>query len=75
MPDKASCGYSGPKVKSDCRISYENTDTELRITVNTEASKEILEKAITDTAARMGISIGTVEVEDCGAAPFVAAAR
>ncbi len=75
MPGKASCGYSGPKVKSDCRISYETTDTELRIIVNTEASKEILEKAVKDTAARMGISRGTVEIEDCGAAPFVAAAR
>ncbi|NOQ22374.1 MAG: citrate lyase ACP [Candidatus Aegiribacteria sp.] len=75
MPEKALCGYSGPKVKSDCRISYENTDTELLITVNTEGSKEILEKAVRDTAARMGISRGMVEIDDCGAAPFVAAAR
>lgn len=75
MPEKASCGYSGPKVKSDCRISYENTDTELRIAVSTEGSKGILEKAVRDTAARMGISRGTVEAEDSGAAPFVAAAR
>lgn len=75
MPEKASCGYSGPKVKSDCRISYECTDTELRIAVNTEASKEILEKAVKDAAERMDISRGTVEIEDNGAAPFVAAAR
>ena len=75
MPEKASCGYSGPKVKSDCEISYEDTNDELRVAVTPEVSKEILEKAVRDTAARMGISRGTVEVEDCGAAPFVAAAR
>ncbi len=75
MSESASCGYSGPKVKSDCLVSFENTDTELRVAVNSEVSKEILEKAVRDTAARMGIVRGTVEVEDCGAAPFVAAAR
>jgi len=75
MSEKASCGYSGPKVKSDCRISYENTEAELKITVNNEVSRDILEKAIRDTAARMGVSRGSVEVDDYGAAPFVAAAR
>jgi citrate lyase subunit beta/citryl-CoA lyase len=75
MSDRASCGYSGPKVKSDCRISYERSDTELGIVVSTEKSATILEDAIRNTAGRMGISRGIVEVEDSGAAPFVAAAR
>jgi citrate lyase subunit beta/citryl-CoA lyase len=75
MSDRASCGYSGPKVKSDCRISYERNDTELLIAISGEGSAGILEDAIRETAGRMGISRGSVEVEDSGAAPFVAAAR
>jgi len=75
MSEKASCGYSGPKVKSDCRISYECSDTELRVVLSGEKSATVLEDAIRETADRMGISGGTVEVEDSGAAPFVAAAR
>lgn len=75
MSDKASCGYSGPKVKSDCRVSYETSDTELSIVISSEKSAITLEDAIRNTAGRMGISRGIVEVEDSGAAPFVAAAR
>lgn len=75
MSEKASCGYSGPKVKSDCRISYESSDTELRVVLSGEKSATVLEDAIRETANRMGISGGTVEIEDSGAAPYVAAAR
>ncbi|MCD4777273.1 MAG: CoA ester lyase [Candidatus Aegiribacteria sp.] len=75
MSDKASCGYSGPKVKSDCRISYEISDTELHIVINGEKSSRILEDSVRETADRMGISRGSVEIDNNGAAPFVAAAR
>ena len=75
MSDRASCGYSGPKVKSDCRVFYEISDTELSIVVSEEKSTTILEDAIRKTAERMGIFRGIVEVENSGAAPFVAAAR
>ncbi len=73
MSERASCGYSGPKVKSDCRISFESSNIKLQI--SGVESSELLEQAIRDTAGRMGISTGIVEIEDSGAAPFVAAAR
>lgn len=75
MPAKASCGYSGPKVKSDCKITYECTDAELSIIINGSSSPDLIEETVRNTAERMGIHTGCVDIEDCGAAPFVAAAR
>jgi len=75
MSDRASCGYSGPKVKSDCRITYENSNADLRVVLIEGGSSDNLEEAVRNTADRMGISTGAVEIEDCGAAPFVASAR
>lgn len=75
MPGKASCGYSGPKIKSDCRVTYEDTNAELQISVETDSSPDPLEEAVRKTAHRMGIDKGSVEIEDFGAAPFIAAAR
>jgi len=75
MSEKASSGYSGPKIRSDCLVTYESTGEKLTIAVSGEDSPGPLEEAIRLTAARMEISAGAVTVEDCGAAPFVAAAR
>jgi citrate lyase subunit beta / citryl-CoA lyase len=75
MSEKASCGYSGPKVKSDCRVEFECSDEKVNISFSGEESDIALEKAVLDTADRMGITHGKVLIDNSGAAPFVAAAR
>lgn len=75
MSEKASSGYSGPKIKSDCRISYESTGDKLRIVFSGTEASDDLEKAVMETASRLGVTTGIVEVEDSWAAPFTAAAR
>ncbi|MCK5786330.1 MAG: HpcH/HpaI aldolase/citrate lyase family protein [Candidatus Sabulitectum sp.] len=69
MSSKA--GYSGPKVKSDILIEFSgNGDT---LSLNGFSPEQ--EKAIMHTAERLEISKGTATGEDCGAVPWVAAAR
>lgn len=75
MPDKAESGYSGPKVKSDCLISYRQSDTDLEVKVETPGDISVIEEAIRKTATRMGVTSGIVNVTDSGAAAYVAAAR
>jgi citrate lyase subunit beta/citryl-CoA lyase len=75
MFEKASSGYSGPKIKSDCLVTYQSDHAGLSVTVSGEGAPEPLEKAIRETASRMGVTTGKVTVENCEAAPFVAAAR
>jgi len=72
---RAECGYSGPKVKSDCLVAYEAGGTPLSIRIETGSDAQLLEGAIRRTAERLGITTGSTEVTDCGAAPFTAAAR
>jgi len=75
MSERASSGYHGPKVKSDCRISFESSNTDLSVVFIGDGSSEVLEATVRETADRMGIARGIVEIENSGAAPFVAAAR
>ena len=72
----ASSGKAGPKVKADCLVKYRRTDEELSVSVETQTSNaEALENAVRMAAMRLRIRLGEVSVTDCGAAPFVAAAR
>ncbi|OPL17746.1 MAG: hypothetical protein AVO35_08780 [Candidatus Aegiribacteria sp. MLS_C] len=75
MFEKASSGYSGPKIKSDCLVTYESSADGLAVAITGEADTGPLEVAVRRTASRMGIDTGRVTVENCGAAPFTAAAR
>mgnify|MGYP006278210737 FL=1 len=75
MSQKASSGYSGPKIKSDCTVTYESSGVGLKIEISGSETPQILEDAIRGTAERMGLHSGIATVEDSGAAPFVAAAR
>lgn len=75
MFEKASSGYSGPKIKSDCLVTYETSADGLAVLITGEADTGSLEAAVRRTASRMGIETGRVTVEDCGAAPFAVAAR
>lgn len=75
MMKRGVCGYSGPKVSSDCLVTYESSGGELELSISTQGDPALLEEAVLSTAARMGVSTGSATIEDCGAAPFVAAAR
>jgi len=75
MSEKASCGYAGTGVKSDCRITYESGNAELQITFIGTESEGKVEEAVRKTAERLGVSRGKAEIENQGAAPFVASAR
>lgn len=75
MSEMASSGYSGPKIKSDCMVTYERSDKDLSVSITGDSDPAPLITAVKETASRMGIAAGSVTVEDCGAAPFVAAAR
>lgn len=75
MTQIAECGYSGPKVRSDCLVAYEAGNETLAVEIVTEGQAASLEAAIRDAARRMGVATGTVRLTDSGAAPFTAAAR
>lgn len=75
MPEQASTGYSGPKVKSDCLVTYTSSDTELSISVESESDSSAMVAAMLEVAERLDVRSGIVEVQDHGALPFVAAAR
>ncbi len=75
MIEKASCGYAGSGVKSDCRITYESGNAELHITFGETEPDSKVEEAVRKTADRMGVSRGKVAIENHGAAPFAASAR
>lgn len=75
MPDRAESGYSGPKVKSDCLVRFERTDTDLFIEAETTGDISVIKDTITSTAARMGVESGIVRITDHGAMPFTIAAR
>ncbi len=64
-------GYSGPKVKSDVLVQFDPSGNSLALSGFTTEQ----ENAVLVTAERLEISKGTVTAEDCGAAPWVAAAR
>jgi citrate lyase subunit beta / citryl-CoA lyase len=75
MSDSASSGYSGPKIKSDCMITYTKSSGPLSISVTGEGETAPLEQAVESTAERLSISTGEVTIENCGASPFAASAR
>jgi citrate lyase subunit beta/citryl-CoA lyase len=67
----SSAGYSGPKVKSDLLVEFSPEGVSLSLAGFTLEQ----ESAVLRTAERLEISTGTVTAHDCGAAPWVAAAR
>jgi citrate lyase subunit beta/citryl-CoA lyase len=67
----SSAGYSGPKVKSDILVEFSPEGDSLSLAGFTPEQN----KAVLNTAERLEISRGTVIAENCGAAPWVAAAR
>ncbi len=75
MPESASSGYFGPKIKSDCRVTYRACEQPITMKFEGTGPFESLEDVLRETAGRLGVSTGEVMVEDCGAPPFAAAAR
>ncbi len=75
MPDTASSGYQGPKVKSDCQVTYSSSKDGISVDVETPNDKSALVSAVLEAAVRLGVDTGKVEIIDCGAEPWVAAAR
>ena len=67
----SSAGYSGPKVKSDLLLEFSQEG----ISLSLAGFSPEQESAVLHTAKRLEISTGTVTAHDCGAAPWVAAAR
>ncbi|MBN1434551.1 HpcH/HpaI aldolase/citrate lyase family protein [Candidatus Fermentibacterales bacterium] len=71
-------GHSGPRIKDDCLVSFTPDDSPLRIGVVTTtegADESRVETAASRAAERLGIRSGDLRVEDCGAEPWVVAAR
>jgi citrate lyase subunit beta/citryl-CoA lyase len=75
MPETASSGYHGPKVKSDCKVVYSASKEKISVKVDTDGDESSLVSAVLETAVRLNIGTGKVEILDCGAEPWVAAAR
>lgn len=75
MAAKVSCGYYGPKIKSDCLVQYEKTEGNLQIEIETQQDAGVLKASILETSERLEITTGSVLVKDCGAESFVVAAR
>ena len=67
----SSAGYSGPKVKSDLLVEFSADADSLSLSGFTSEQEE----AVRNTAERLEISSGTAVAHDCGATPWVAAAR
>jgi citrate lyase subunit beta/citryl-CoA lyase len=75
MTETASSGSSGPKVRSDCMVTYSASDARLAVDVETEGDEASLVSGVLEAAVRLGVDTGRILVQDCGAKPWVAAAR
>lgn len=79
MATTVSAGNSGPRVQSDCLISFESSGSgSLDLVINSKV-KTLYGEAIEAQARRVlefyGISSGSLVIEDTGALDFVLAAR
>ena len=79
MSDKATTGNSGPKVRSDCEVTLELTGSG-GITIDLQSKvKALYGNSITDQCRKIleyfGIRNAYLNVNDCGALPFVISAR
>ncbi len=74
-----ACGNAGPKVRSDCRVEFELTDTGgLQIEMKSKVRVmygQAIRQLIDDVLAFYGISHCRLNLEDSGALPLTLAAR
>lgn len=74
MSGEFTAGYGGPRVRSDCLVTYAPGQGSLELEIRSEAETAPIEAAIRQTASRLGVG-GKAVIDDSGAMPFVAAAR